>query len=238
MAVDGNDAKPPQVSSKAVGDFLARVARTPLARDVKPPGRLLFAMDATASREPTWDTACHLQSRMFSATENIGSLAVQLCYYRGFNEFRTSVWCANPTELLSEMTGVRCLGGYTQIRKVLDHALAEHRRNPVKAVVFVGDAVEEDGDALCHRAGRLGVMKIPLFMFQEGSLPGVAAIFQQMAQLSGGAYAPFDRKSAAELKALLGAVAVFAAGGIEALEDFSRRGPRQLGLLARQVTGT
>lgn len=236
MTSDGGDAKPPQASSKAVGDFLARVARTPAASGGGPPGRLLFAMDATASREPTWDTACHLQGQMFDAAENVGNLAVQLCYYRGFNEFCASGWCDNPKDLLSEMTGVRCLGGYTQISKVLDHARSEHKRRPIKAVVFVGDAVEEDGDALCHKAGQLGVMNIPLFMFQEGGLPGVQSIFQQMAQLSGGAWSPFDRNSASELKDLLSAVAIFAAGGARALEDFSRTSSGPVALLARQVT--
>ena len=44
--------------------FLKKVALT--ARPVKTAGRgrLIFAMDATASREPTWDRACHIQAEM------------------------------------------------------------------------------------------------------------------------------------------------------------------------------
>src|SRR4029077_8011790 len=45
--------------------------------------RLVFALDATASREPTWDLACSLQSQMFSEVATIGGLSIQLAFYRG-----------------------------------------------------------------------------------------------------------------------------------------------------------
>lgn len=191
-------------------------------------------MDATASREPTWDQACHLQGQMFDATSNVGDLAVQLCYYRGFNEFQHSTWCASARDLLREMSAVRCLGGHTQIKKVLDHASVEHRKQPIKAVVFVGDAVEENPDDLCQLAGQLGVLRIPLFMFQEGIDSAVKSTFRQMAELSGGAYAPFNLASAAELKNLLSAVAVYAAGGRKALQQFESRHKRTA-LLTQQL---
>ena len=46
--------------------------------------------------------------------------------------------------------------------------------------------------------------------------------FRQIAELSGGAYAPFNSSSAEELKNLLAAVAVYAAGGRKALEKFEK----------------
>ena len=183
---------------------------------------MLFAMDATASREASWDRACHLQGQMFQATQGIGGLAVQLCYYRGFNEFHASAWCRSANLLLNEMSGVRCLGGHTQINRVLDHAMKEHKNKRLRAVVFVGDALEEEADHLCHQAGQLGVLNVPLFMFQEGSDSRVKSAYQQMAQLSGGAYSPFNLQSAGELRDLLSAVAVFAAGGKSALKNSPR----------------
>lgn len=51
------------------------------------PGRLIFAIDATASRQPSWDRACQLQGEMFLAVRDVGGLAVSLAYYRGFQEF-------------------------------------------------------------------------------------------------------------------------------------------------------
>ncbi len=213
------EKRKPTVSKRSdVGQFLDKVARTPARMDTS---RLLFAMDATASRELAWDRACHLQGRMFEATTDLGNLAVQLCYYRGFNEFHRSHWCQSADSLLQEMTGVKCLGGYTQINRVLEHALAENSKNRLKAVVFVGDAMEEDADRLCHLAGQMGVLNLPLFMFQEAQDPGVRSVFRQMASLSGGAYAPFDLNSASGLKDLLSAVAVFATGGRRALQDFN-----------------
>lgn len=88
----------------------------------------MFALDATASRGPTWDHACHIQAQMFEETANLGGLEIQLCYYRGFNEFRTTDWLTNTVDLQHRMAAVRCLGGQTQIHKVLQHALKETRQ--------------------------------------------------------------------------------------------------------------
>jgi hypothetical protein len=227
------DKSKPAISNRpGVDKFLQKVARTPTRRDAL--SRLLFGMDATASREPTWDRACHLQGQMFETTASVGNLSVQLCYYRGFNEFKASAWCQSATSLLQEMSAVKCLGGYTQINKILDHAVGEHKRNRLRAVVFVGDALEEDADRLCHIAGQLGVLQVPLFMFHEGRDQRVQSVFQQMADLSGGAYAPFDLTSATELNDLLSAVAIFATGGKSALRALtSSAGP--VGILTHQL---
>ena len=220
-------------SRSDVNDFLKQVANAP-APTSGGTSRLLFAMDATASREPTWDHACHLQGQMFAATSDLGELHVQLCHYGGFNHFRAGRWCASATELLDEMTRVRCLGGHTQIGRVLRHAQQEHGQNPLKAIIFVGDAIEENPDELCHLAGQLGVLGIPLFMFHEGDHPGVQSVFKQMAQLSNGAFAPFNLASASQLRELLSAVAVYATGGRAALERFEKVNHRSA-LLTQQL---
>src|SRR5438477_10017131 len=62
-------------------------------------GRLIFALDATMSRQPTWDTACRLQAEMFREAAAIGGLDVQLVYYRGFGECRASGWVSNGERL-------------------------------------------------------------------------------------------------------------------------------------------
>lgn len=206
-----------------VAAFLARVARTPGAGPLGAKGRLVFAMDATASREPTWDRACHLQAEMFTATEGLGGLEVQLVFFRGFGECKASPWVESPGELVRRMTAVRCRGGQTQIEKVLKHALRENERRKVNALVYVGDCMEEEVDRLCHQAGLLGVQGVPAFMFQEGAEPIAMRAFRQIAKLTGGAWCGFDSSSARQLKELLGAVAVFAAGGRAALADYGRR---------------
>jgi len=217
-------AKLPEKSSDTeVTDFLNKVASTASTKPAGGSGRLVFAMDATASREPTWDRACHIQGEMFSETAALGGLEVQLVYYRGFGECQASRWAGNAKELLRFMTSVQCLGGQTQIRKVLSHVLRETGKRKVDAVVFVGDAMEEDIDRLCHLAGELGVLGVPVFLFHEGGDPIVRRAFEQIARLSGGAYCPFDSASAQQLRDLLSAVAVYAAGGRRALLDYEGR---------------
>ena len=227
------DSKLPTRSSNAEVDaFLRKVAVAPTVGPGDERGRLIFAMDATASREPTWDHACHIQAEMFSATAELGGLDIQLAYYRGFREFRASDWVGEAGELLREMTRVRCLAGHTQIARLLKHGIGETGRRKVNALVFVGDSLEEDLDKLGALAGRLGLLGLPCFMFHEGGDPVARRAFRQIAQLSGGAFCPFDAGSARQLKELLAAVAVFAAGGRRALADYSKRtgGP------ARQLT--
>lgn len=210
-------------SKQQIDAFLGKVRRTPATTSGA--GRLIFALDATASREPTWDHASHMQVQMFQETANLGGLAIQLCYFRGYGEFHASAWLTNTQQLLQKMTGVSCLGGHTQIEKLLRHAIKEAKSSEQKisALVFVGDCVEEDIDRLSKAAGALGLLGIPAFMFQEGHDPGATRAFQHIAQLTGGAHCPFDAGSAQQLKDLLSAVAVFAAGGHKALESFHQR---------------
>ncbi len=190
--------------------------------------RLLFAIDATASRQPTWNSASKVQQEMFQATGTIASLAVQLAYYRGFQQFSASPWLSDSRQLARLMSTVQCEGGHTQIARLLRHALEEHRKVPVRAVVFIGDAVEESPDTLCDLAGQSGLLKLPLFLFQEGTERTVETTFRSMARLSGGAFARFDSSSAGTLAGLLGAVARYAAGGRAALENSSGESARLL----------
>jgi hypothetical protein len=231
--MSSNDKRNLRPSSRSeVDHFLRQVAATPSTKRAASGGRLIFAMDATASREPTWDTACQIQSEMFSETASLGGLSLQLCYYRGFREFHASEWVDNSASLVPLMTSVFCLGGHTQIERVLRHALAEQKRRKLDALVFVGDCMEEDADKLCALAGELGLLGVPIFLFHEGLDGGAGRIFQQLARLSRGAYCRFDSGSAEQLKALLSAVAVYAAGGRRALEDFGK----SRGGVVRQLT--
>lgn len=188
-------------------------------------GRLMFAMDATASRQPTWDSACELQGQMFESTRHVGNLQVQLCFYRGYHESRYSKWFSNPSQLNRAMSNVFCAGGLTQIARVLRHALDEHLQQKVSALVFVGDCVEENPDLLCDLAGQLGLSGVPMFVFQEGYDPDAEPTFRELARLSGGAWCRFDQNSAEQLRDLLAAVAVYATGGQRALQDYSRQKP-------------
>lgn len=222
-------------ASTDLSDFLRKVAETPRNTSPGTRGRLIFAMDATASREPSWDRAAQIQGEMFSATAALGGLELQMAFYRGFGEFKVSPWVSQSRELLRLMTSVFCLAGQTQIRKVLKHAVNETRHQRVNALVFVGDCMEEDVDGLGHVAGELGVLGVPAFMFQEGEDPIAMFSFKQIAKLSGGAYCRFDSSSAGVLKELLSAVAVYAAGGRLALENMAQKSGQHVLQIANQM---
>jgi hypothetical protein len=219
-------AAPASSAKSEIEAFLER------ARTLAPPGegrgRLIFALDATMSRQPTWDTACRLQAEMFTEAGQVGGLDVQLLYFRGFNECRASKWVSDARALRDLMTRIDCRGGNTQIGKVLAHARQETAKKKVSVLVFVGDALEEKIDRLATIAGELGLLGVRVFIFQEGRDPQVERGFREIARLSNGAYARFDVNAAGELAQLLRAAAVYAAGGLKALAKSGSEGGRLL----------
>lgn len=213
---EGKKIRP--ASDAAIREFLNKAAALPVKKSAgEKRGRLIFGMDATASRQPAWDRACQIQGQMFVETAALGGLAIQLAHYRGFHEFYAGAWHTDSNGLLAEMTRAACAGGLTQIRRLLCHAQKENAREKVHAVVFVGDCMEEEVDRLAHEAGKLGMAGVPVFVFQEGADPVAEKAFREIAKLSGGAWCAFNAGSARQLRDLLGAVAVFAAGGRRAL---------------------
>src|ERR1700758_697847 len=215
----------PQERPSAAEDIAAFVAK---ARAMSPHaagarGRLVFALDATMSRQPTWDMACTLQADMFREAGSLGSLDIRLVYYRGFNECRASGWISDSAQLARLMSKIDCQGGNTQIGKVLSETRREAVAAGVRAVVFVGDAMEESVDDPCAKAGELGLLKVPVFMFQEGHDPTAEQAFREIARLTGGGWGRFDPGAAAQLRGLLRAAAAYAAGGRDALKRLSAR---------------
>jgi hypothetical protein len=227
---DSPKISPSSRTSDEVQSFLQKLAATPLAKCPDQLGRLIFAMDATASREPTWSQAQRVQMDMFQVAAELGGLAIQLCYYRGAGGFEFSPWLTVAEQLRSRMAKVECVTGLTQIGRVLSHALLEGRRQPIPVLVFIGDCVEEDPRVLSTLAGRLGLTGIKAFVFQEGDDPLAQQVFREIARLSGGAYCRFDAGSARQLRELLTAVAAYAAGGYKALDQHAQR---QRGLALR-----
>jgi hypothetical protein len=224
----------PIVPSSATDAFLREIERLP-ARRAGTRGRLLFAMDATASREPTWDHACAIQGEMFVTADTLGGLDVRLAFYRGFDEFKVSRWTSDGRELARLMSSVRCLAGRTQIARMLRYAGEQRRDSRIDAVVFVGDCCEEDVDQVGHEAGQLGLLGLPVFVFQEGDDRIASRLFPQIAKLTRGAYSKFDRNSPDQLKRLLGAVAAYAAGGRDALLKYGKDKGGAAALLTHQL---
>lgn len=158
-----------RASDSDVAEFIAKMKTIGSVAAVGR-GRLIFGMDATMSRAPTWDMALQLQGDMFHAVKQVGGLDVQLVYFRGMGECRASKWVSDPDALASLMASVACHGGLTQIGKVLKHAIDESGARKINALVYVGDCMEEDIDHLCARAGELALLGVPVFLFQEGKM--------------------------------------------------------------------
>jgi hypothetical protein len=194
-------------------------------------GRIAFVIDATASREPTWDTAAQLQAEMFAEAAKLGGLEMQVVYFRGTNEVGASNWTSDARELQHFMGRIRCDGGFTKYARAFARVREEHQRTPITAVIAIGDMLEEEPHTLYDAVAGLGV---PLFAFQEGSnfqqreVLRLREAFQEMARLSKGAYCAFDSGSIAQLRELLRAVAAFATGGLTALSDLRSEGARKL----------
>jgi hypothetical protein len=202
-------------------------------------GRLIFALDATMSRESTWDVAAQLQSAMFEEAAKIGGLDIQLVFYRGRAECAHTDWTADAQVLMTKTRRVQCEAGTTQIARVLRHIRAEHTHKKVDAAVFIGDAIEESPPDLYDAAVGLP----PCFVFQEGdnlvahvdrhgqiieTSQSVDEAFRKIAELTKGAYGKFDASAAKQLGELLRAVAAFAVGGISALADQRTDSARKL----------
>ncbi len=214
-----------ETSSAHEIDAFLKVARK---TDPTGSGRLIFALDATMSRQPTWSRAMVIQASMFDAVGKAGGLSVQLVYFRGVGECRASKWVINSKALRDLMLGIQCRGGQTQISKILSHAERETGKHKVSALVFIGDALEENVDLLCQKAGELGLKGVRCFFFQEGHDRAAEKGFREMARLTGGAYFRLGPDSADELAKLLGAVALYAHGGLKALNSSKKHEARLL----------
>jgi len=235
-APDPRTHEPAAASRAEIDAFLAQVKSLGPAATAGGRGRLIFALDATMSRQPTWDTACRLQAEMFREAAAVGGLDVQLLYYRGFGECRASKWVSQTERLADLMARIDCRGGQTQIGKVLAHARRENEANKAQVLVFVGDAMEEKLDNLCAAAGEIGLHGVKAFMFQEGDDPVAEQAFREIARLTRGAYCRFDPGAAHQLGELLRAAAAYAAGGVKALADLSARSGPSSRKLLQQLT--
>jgi hypothetical protein len=232
MAVKSN--VPTQRSSAGdIAAFLDAASRVPALSQVK--GRLIFAIDATMSRQPTWDRAAAIQSEMFDVAQSIGGLAVQLAFFRGRGEFEVSEWTTTASTLAARMSQVTCRSGFTQLRRVLVHAGEEARRTRVGALVYIGDCFEENAAAVEKQAASLALRGVPAFMFHEGYDSGAEQVFREVARLTHGVYARFDAGAAQQLRELLRAAAVYAAGGAPALKDYGDRLGGEVLRLARAM---
>ena len=181
-------------------------------------GRLVFALDATMSRRPTWDMACALRADMFREAASLGAASISAS-----SVIAASAECrATAVDFRQRATGQADGQDRLPRRQHPDRqgVGGSATRPPPPACarwLFVGDAMEEAIDDLCAKAGELGLLKVPVFMFQEGHDAVAEQAFQEIARLTGGAWCRFDPGAAAQLRPNSCAAAAYAAGGRAAL---------------------
>ena len=163
-------------------------------------GRLIFALDATMSRQPTWDTACRLQADMFREAAAIGGLDVQLVYYRGLAECRASGWVSEADRLADLMERIDCRGGHTQIGKVLAPCAARDAKHQgagagLRRRRHGGVARRSLRGGGRARAARRAGLHVP----GRRTMPVAEQAFREIARLTRGAYCRFDPGAAHEL---------------------------------------
>ncbi|MDC0074244.1 VWA domain-containing protein [Alphaproteobacteria bacterium] len=219
---------------KEVDKFISKLDLTPVKKSSNK-SRLFFGLDATASREHTWDAASHIQVNMFDVVSKLGGINIQVGCYRGYKEFLVSNWASHSSELISFMTKISCRSGHTQINRILSHILKESANNKVNASIFIGDSIEENPSEILKIGGKLSLLGIPLFIFQEGNNPLATEVFVSLAKITRGAHCNFDNNSPERLEKLLEAVAIYASGGKEAIKRFSRLNGEDLNVITKRL---
>ena len=222
----------PRGKSNEVAAFVEAARRVPAPSQTR--GRLIFALDATMSRQPTWDLAQSLQGSMFEA-------AAGRWRPRRATRLFPRLERMPRLELRFGRAGARRAHEPDRGARRQDadppgarpRARRGQAARKVGALVFVGDAMEESPDPLPRVAGELALAGVKAFMFQEGGRPAARRAFQEIARLTGGAYGAFDAGAAARLEALLRAAAAYAAGGQAALASAGRADADARPLLAQ-----
>lgn len=191
--------------------------------------RLVFAFDATASREPAWATARQVTDALFKALP--GELDVALAVHGGSRLHTFSNFTSDARTLRDRAAGISCIAGFTRLLAILTGSL---KRPGVRVVVYIGDVFEEPlgrGRRLADAMAVRGIKLIVLHDTSDAAARGHAEIFQDLARRTGGCVVPFDASAPGKLRDLLAAVAVYAVGGSKLLREKRREMPGALVLL-------
>src|SRR3954451_5875287 len=194
--------------------------------------RLVFGFDATASREPAWATARQVTDALVRALP--GELDVALAVHGGGRLHTFTDFTADPNLLRDQAAAIDCRSGHTQLLPLLARALAAQG---VRVITYIGDVFEESparGRKLADTLGRYGIKLIVLHDTAHWSARRDAEAFLDLARRTGGCVLPFDASAPGRLRDLLAAIAVFAVGGTDLLQD-KRGALPAAALLLRQL---
>ncbi|MCC8978897.1 hypothetical protein [Bradyrhizobium acaciae] len=188
---------------------------------------LIFALDATASRERFWEESKLIQSTMFSAVGTSGlKVRTQLVSYSGLTQLgdvAAGDWHSDAEALSDTMENINCVAGHTQIGQVFKHAVRENTQRKVHGLILIGDSCEEDGAQLRALGSELNENRIQLYIMDDGNRsdgrhPDTFRIFRETAEAAEGVYLPLESKSIAKLIDYLRVAAVASSGNIKAVD--------------------
>lgn len=202
-------------------------AQPPAVTGTRP--RLIFAVDATASREPAWAAARQVTDALVKALP--GELDVALAIHGGGRVHTFTNFTNNPATLRDQAAGIVCQAGYTKLLPILATSLQQPM---VRVVIYIGDVFEESASEGRRLADSLKAQNTKLIVLHDTAEPGArrdAEVFWDLAKRTGGCVIPFDANAPHKLRDLLSAVAVYAVGGEKRLRAESKNLPGAVALL-------
>ena len=204
-------------------------AQPPEDASVPPQPRLVFAVDATASREPAWAAARQVTDALVKALP--GELDVALAVHGGSRVHIFTAFTNDPNTLRDRAAGVTCQAGATRLLPILSATL---NRRAIRVVIYIGDVFEEHLPQGCQIADAMGAQNTKLVVLHDTSDPAArrdTEVFWDLAKRTGGCVLPFDASAPGRLRDILSAVAVYAVGGEKLLRQRQKSLPGAVALL-------
>jgi len=185
--------------------------------------RLVFGVDATASREPTWASAKSITDRMFEAIP--GALDVALAVHGAGQVHTFTEFSADVDQFRRQASAVRCQAGNTQLCELMQRTLDA---GGVRVMSYVGDAFEESRAEAYALADRFRLRGIKAVLLADAADEATLEVFREIADRTGGAVLDFRATELGLMGDLLAAVATLAIGGRKLLSTKTTPGARLL----------
>ncbi len=189
---------------------------------------ICFVIDATGSRQHSWQQAQRTQAEMFDAVKSAGNLKLSIVCHRG-NRVSDLGTFATPADAKRSMAAVSCEAGNTEIIGSLKAAMG---KKP-STIIMIGDCFEENFGDLQQVCSKLAAEQIRVYAFVEGNDPNGQHAYKMAADLTGGIFQPFG--SGLDLSDLCVAAAVFDVGGQQAFDKLIASGHAGAKALEHQV---
>ncbi len=178
--------------------------------------RLVFAFDATASREPAWNTAREVTDALFTALP--GQLDVALAVHGGGRVHTFTGFSSDARLFRDQAAAVHCQAGGTALVNLMEQV---RTHAGIKVLLYIGDCFEETPAAAFEQADALRLRGVRAILFHDASTGDQTArtVFEEIARRTGGVCLDFHDNGPADLREILEAVAVLAYGGVKLLEQ-------------------